>query len=59
METRGRQWLIINLNWYETMRLALGFNPILGALEAGKIAANAEALGYDSMWMHESLFQNG
>ena len=39
------------------MRLALGFNPILTALEAGKIAAKAETLGYDSMWMHESLFQ--
>ncbi|MDV3292683.1 MAG: LLM class flavin-dependent oxidoreductase [Nitrososphaerales archaeon] len=39
------------------MRLALGFNPILTAIEASKTAANAEALGYDSMWMHESLFQ--
>ncbi len=39
------------------MRLALGFNPILTAIEASRTAANAEALGYDSMWMHESLFQ--
>jgi alkanesulfonate monooxygenase SsuD/methylene tetrahydromethanopterin reductase-like flavin-dependent oxidoreductase (luciferase family) len=39
------------------MRLALGFNPIFASAEASKIAANAEVLGYDSIWMHESLFQ--
>lgn len=39
------------------MRLALGFNPIFSAAEAAKTAASAEALGYDSVWMHESLFQ--
>jgi 5,10-methylenetetrahydromethanopterin reductase len=39
------------------MRLALGFNPILGVREAMGVAKNAEELGYDSVWMHESLFQ--
>jgi len=39
------------------MRLALGFNPIFSAAEAAKTAASAESLGYDSVWMHESLFQ--
>jgi 5,10-methylenetetrahydromethanopterin reductase len=39
------------------VRLGLGFNPILGATEMAKIASKAEAAGYDSVWMHESLFQ--
>ena len=39
------------------MRLALGFNPILGIKEATGIAENAERLSYDSLWIHESLFQ--
>lgn len=39
------------------MRLALGFNPVLSSTEVGKVAADAEALGYDSIFMHESLFQ--
>jgi len=39
------------------VRLALGFNPILGIKEATSIAENAERLGYDSLWIHESLFQ--
>lgn len=39
------------------MRLALGFNPVLSASEMAGIAAKAESLGYDSVWMHESLFQ--
>jgi 5,10-methylenetetrahydromethanopterin reductase len=39
------------------MRLALGFNPIFSAADAAKTAASAESLGYDSIWMHESLFQ--
>jgi 5,10-methylenetetrahydromethanopterin reductase len=39
------------------MRLALGFNPIFSAIDGAKTAAKAEALGYDSVWMHESLFQ--
>jgi 5,10-methylenetetrahydromethanopterin reductase len=39
------------------MKLALGFNPVLTARAAGQTAAKAESMGYDSMWMHESLFQ--
>ncbi len=39
------------------MKLALGFNPILPLGAAAAIAAKAEAAGYDSIWMHESLFQ--
>jgi len=39
------------------MKLALGFNPVLGIKEAVGIAAEAERLGFDSLWMHESLFQ--
>lgn len=39
------------------MKLALGFNPVLSLGAAAKIAASAEASGYDSIWMHESLFQ--
>jgi alkanesulfonate monooxygenase SsuD/methylene tetrahydromethanopterin reductase-like flavin-dependent oxidoreductase (luciferase family) len=39
------------------MKLALGFNPILPLQAAVAVAAKAEASGYDSVWMHESLFQ--
>ena len=39
------------------MRLALGFNPVLGLREAIGTAKSAEELGYDSIWIHESLFQ--
>ena len=39
------------------MKLALGFNPVLSLKDATRIASHAEALGYDSVWMHESLFQ--
>lgn len=39
------------------MRLALGFNPVLSTSDATSIAASAEAAGYDSVWLHESLFQ--
>lgn len=39
------------------MRLALGFNPVLGVKESTEVAANAESLGFDSIWLHESLFQ--
>jgi alkanesulfonate monooxygenase SsuD/methylene tetrahydromethanopterin reductase-like flavin-dependent oxidoreductase (luciferase family) len=39
------------------MKLALGFNPVLPLKAAAAVAAKAEALGYDSVWMHESLFQ--
>lgn len=39
------------------MKLAIGFNPVLGIREAEKSAAVAEKLGFDSIWMHESLYQ--
>ena len=39
------------------MKLALGFNPVLGIADAARLASRAEALGFDSLWMHESLFQ--
>jgi len=39
------------------VRLALGFNPVLSAIESTSMASQAERLGYDSIWMHESLFQ--
>ncbi len=39
------------------MKLALGFNPVLGVKEAAGIASSSEGLGYDSLWIHESLFQ--
>jgi 5,10-methylenetetrahydromethanopterin reductase len=40
-----------------TLRLALGFNPVLPVQDIVKIAVKAEAAGYESIWMHESLFQ--
>ena len=39
------------------LRLALGFNPVLPVQDVVKIAVKAEAAGYESIWMHESLFQ--
>lgn len=39
------------------MRLALGFNPVLSAADAARMAVKAEGAGYDSIWLHESLFQ--
>jgi len=39
------------------VKLALGFNPVLSIQDLTRLASNAEALGYDSIWMHESLFQ--
>ncbi|HKT21101.1 MAG TPA: LLM class flavin-dependent oxidoreductase [Nitrososphaerales archaeon] len=39
------------------MKLALGFNPVLGIRESAEVASRAEKLGFDSIWMHESLFQ--
>jgi 5,10-methylenetetrahydromethanopterin reductase len=39
------------------MKLALGFNPVLSVAESKGIAETAEKLGFDSLWMHESLFQ--
>jgi 5,10-methylenetetrahydromethanopterin reductase len=40
-----------------SVKLALGFNPVLKPAEAAGIASKAESLGYDSVWIHESLFQ--
>ena len=39
------------------VRLALGFNPALPVNDVVKIAVKAEIEGYESIWMHESLFQ--
>ncbi|MDG7007960.1 MAG: LLM class flavin-dependent oxidoreductase [Nitrososphaerota archaeon] len=39
------------------MRLALGFNPVLSISDAVRLASKAEGLGYDSVWIHESLYQ--
>ena len=39
------------------MKLGLGFNPVLGVRDSIATARRAEGLGYDSIWMHESLFQ--
>lgn len=39
------------------MKLALGFNPVLSLQDAVGAASRADALGFDSIWMHESLFQ--
>jgi len=39
------------------MRLALGFNPVLSIGDSIKLASKAEGLGYESIWIHESLFQ--
>src|SRR5207245_3209490 len=39
------------------MELAVGFNPVLPAAELAKVAAKSESSGYDSIFMHESLYQ--
>ncbi len=39
------------------MKLALGFNPVLNLGAAAATAEKADSFGYDSIWMHESLFQ--
>lgn len=39
------------------MRLALGFNPVLSIGDAVGLASKAEGIGYESIWIHESLFQ--
>jgi 5,10-methylenetetrahydromethanopterin reductase len=39
------------------MKLALGFNPVMSAADMAKAATRAEAAGFDSLWIHESLFQ--
>src|SRR5215831_2889212 len=39
------------------MRLAIGFNPVISASEMAAVATRAEQAGFESLWMHESLFQ--
>jgi 5,10-methylenetetrahydromethanopterin reductase len=39
------------------MRLAVGFNPVMPVHEAARIAIDAEKAGFESFWMHESLYQ--
>lgn len=39
------------------MRLALGFNPVFPVKEMTKLAVTSEANGYESVWIHESLYQ--
>jgi len=39
------------------MKVALGFNPVLPFAGVSALAGKAEMAGYDSVWMHESLFQ--
>jgi 5,10-methylenetetrahydromethanopterin reductase len=40
-----------------TLRLGIGFNPIFPVKDMTKLASKVEALGYESFWLHESLFQ--
>jgi len=39
------------------VRLAVGFNPVFSARDGIHLSTKAEAAGFDSLWMHESLFQ--
>jgi len=39
------------------MRLSLGFNPVFPVKEMTRLAVNAERGGYESFWIHESLYQ--
>ncbi len=39
------------------MKLGLGFNPVMPVRELARVATLAEQEGYDSIWMHESLYQ--
>ena len=39
------------------MRLALGFNPVASVPEMTRLATQADGAGYDSIWLHESLYQ--
>ncbi|MDA4122276.1 MAG: LLM class flavin-dependent oxidoreductase [Thaumarchaeota archaeon] len=40
-----------------TSRLALGFNPVIPVKDAIAVGQKAEAMGYESLWFHESLYQ--
>jgi len=39
------------------MKLAVGFNPVFPVEEMTRLAVRAEGKGYDSIWVHESLYQ--
>ena len=39
------------------MRLAVGFNPVLSVKDSVGAAIGAEKHSFDSVWMHESLYQ--
>jgi len=39
------------------MRLAVGFNPVFPVKEMTGLALKAEGSGYESVWIHESLYQ--
>jgi alkanesulfonate monooxygenase SsuD/methylene tetrahydromethanopterin reductase-like flavin-dependent oxidoreductase (luciferase family) len=39
------------------VKLGIGFNPVLSIQDSIATARRAEELGFDSIWMHESLFQ--
>jgi 5,10-methylenetetrahydromethanopterin reductase len=39
------------------VRLALGFNPVFPVREMTRLAVKAETSGYESVWIHESLYQ--
>jgi 5,10-methylenetetrahydromethanopterin reductase len=39
------------------MKLAVGFNPLFPVQEMTRLAQRAEEKGYDSVWVHESLYQ--
>jgi 5,10-methylenetetrahydromethanopterin reductase len=39
------------------VRIALGFNPVMSVHDMTALAVKAEEKGFDSIWMHESLFQ--
>jgi 5,10-methylenetetrahydromethanopterin reductase len=39
------------------LRLAVGFNPVFPVNEMTRLASKAEGSGYESIWIHESLYQ--
>ncbi len=39
------------------MKLGLGFNPVMPVRDAANVAIRAEREEYDSIWLHESLYQ--
>ena len=45
------------LVWQRIVKLGLGFNPVMPVRDMANVAARAEQEEYDSIWLHESLFQ--